>query len=86
MIKVFRGYSMVREIIIPDNERYSVHIPKEYINQKVEILIIPFPSNDKVEKMENEFNPSKYYDVSNISKADIDNYLMNSRNEWENEQ
>jgi len=33
---------MLREIIIPTSEFYSVHIPKEYINHEVEILVLPF--------------------------------------------
>ena len=33
---------MVREIIKPVSEVYNLHIPKEYINKRVEILILPF--------------------------------------------
>lgn len=33
---------MLRQIIKPTSEFYSVHIPKEYINQEVEILVLPF--------------------------------------------
>ncbi|MBN2897000.1 MAG: hypothetical protein JXK05_14040 [Campylobacterales bacterium] len=33
---------MVREIIKPTSEHYDLHIPKEYLNQEIEILILPF--------------------------------------------
>lgn len=33
---------MIREIIRPTSEFYNIHIPKEYINQEVEILVLPF--------------------------------------------
>jgi hypothetical protein len=33
---------MIREIIKPKSEEYLLHIPKGYINKKIEILIIPF--------------------------------------------
>jgi hypothetical protein len=33
---------MFREIIRPTSEFYNVRIPKEYINQNVEILVLPF--------------------------------------------
>lgn len=33
---------MLRQIIKPTSEFYNVHIPKEYINQEVEILVLPF--------------------------------------------
>ncbi len=33
---------MIREIIRPTSEFYNIHIPKEYINQEIEILVLPF--------------------------------------------
>jgi len=33
---------MIREIIRPSSEYYSLHIPKEYIDKDIEILILPF--------------------------------------------
>jgi hypothetical protein len=41
---------MLREIIIPQNESYHINIPKEYINQKVEILVFPLTTpNENVQ-------------------------------------
>ena len=34
--------NMIREIIRPSSEYYSLHIPKEYIDKDIEILILPF--------------------------------------------
>ena len=39
---------MLREIITPTSENYNLHIPREYINHKVEILILPL-DNEKEE-------------------------------------
>jgi hypothetical protein len=33
---------MLREIICPQIEEYMLHIPPEYLNKKVEILVLPF--------------------------------------------
>lgn len=33
---------MLREIIRPQEEIYKLHIPKEYLNTEVEILVLPF--------------------------------------------
>jgi len=33
---------MIREIIIPKSETHYINIPKEYVNKKIEILILPF--------------------------------------------
>lgn len=38
---------MLREIIRVKDEFYRVHIPKEYVNKKVEILVLPFDENDE---------------------------------------
>jgi len=39
---------MVREIVTPKKENYNIHIPKEYLNHKVEILVLPFDENKEV--------------------------------------
>ncbi len=51
---------MVREIINPESEEYTVHIPKEYLNRKVEILILPF---------ENISQDVKYNSTESIKKT-----------------
>lgn len=33
---------MVRQIVEIKNEEYNLKIPKEYLNRKVEILILPY--------------------------------------------
>ncbi len=33
---------MIREIVKIKDEFYKIRIPKEYINKKVEILVLPF--------------------------------------------
>ena len=42
---------MLREIITPKNDEYILHIPKEYINTKVEILVLPFSSSKEDEEI-----------------------------------
>jgi len=36
---------MTRKIIIPKSESLYIKIPKKYINQKVEILVLPFDNH-----------------------------------------
>jgi len=47
---------MIREIIRPSSEYYSLHIPKEYIDKNIEILILPFeyPEEEKLKVSENK--------------------------------
>jgi hypothetical protein len=74
---------VLRKIIRPTSENYNIQIPKEYINKEIEILILPFSYNKDSEKMENNFDPKKFYNNSQSSKADIDNNLNNSKSEWD---
>jgi hypothetical protein len=32
---------MIRQIIRVDSEEYTIHIPREYLNKKIEILVFP---------------------------------------------
>lgn len=77
---------MAREIIKPTTGRYDLHIPKKYINKKIEIVILPLfelseTADAKVE--EKEFNPKEFYAVGKCKKSDIDEYLSQNRSEWE---
>ena len=42
---------MLREIIIPTSDNYNIHIPEEYINKEIEILVLPFSNNKKSENI-----------------------------------
>ncbi|WP_297440854.1 hypothetical protein [Sulfurimonas sp.] len=49
---------MYREIIRPTNQRYIIEIPKEYLNEEVEILILPFSSFDReIKRKLNNIDP-----------------------------
>lgn len=63
---------MVREIIKPTGQEYTLHIPKEYLNQEVEILILPFSCNSgaQVSKARKELT---------INNNELDALLSNIR-------
>jgi uncharacterized membrane protein YvbJ len=57
---------MYREIIEPTSQEYILKIPKEYLDQKIEILILPFSSHvDKKKesflKISNNFDEIEAY-------------------------
>ena len=62
---------MLREIIRPTSENYSIHIPKEYIDTEVEILVLPFDST------KNKIKPKEYTEVQSFS-----NHSANTIEEW----
>lgn len=77
---------MLRKIVKPTSEFYNVHIPKEYINRKVEIVVLPlFGLTEKVDKqhLRKDFDPKQFYGATTSSKSDIDKFLLDSKNEWE---
>jgi hypothetical protein len=77
---------MLREIIRPTSEFYNIHIPKEYINHEVEIMVLPLfelgnQTNIQVEKK--SFDPRNFYGITSSDQESIDQYLSNNKNEWE---
>ncbi len=79
---------MLREIITPQTQDYMVKIPLEYLNTKVEILVLPFSEN-KVNRPSHQAKTSdlrqllKSYPVGNRSSSEIDQQINRLRDEWE---
>jgi len=69
---------MLREIVRPTSENYNIHIPKEYINTEVEILVLPF-SNMQNKVKDNE--QSEIQAFSNHSANNIEEWLDESEDE-----
>ena len=72
---------MVREIIKPISEIYNLHIPKEYINQQVEILILPFSYDEKNSIQENDIF-TKTLGILKNDKIDPIKWQNEIRDEW----
>jgi hypothetical protein len=61
---------MLREIITVENENYNLKIPKEYLDKKIEILVLPFEQentldDDNLEKL--------WFDEAINRQQDLDN-------------
>jgi len=70
-----------REIKSVTNHQVTLVLP-EYINsEKVEIIVIPYdlPEMEKSAKVDYR----KYFGISNVGAAKIENYLNKVRNEWD---
>ena len=61
---------MLREIIRPTTKSYSIHIPKEYINTEVEILVLPFNTSDNkiIDKKDSEIQAFSNHSANNIQE------------------
>jgi len=61
-------------------ENGIVKIPKNYqnlSNQNVQVFILP------IKKPKDTFNPRDFFGVTSFSKSEIDSYLQDSRDEWD---
>lgn len=77
---------MLREIIRPTSEFYNIHIPKEYINHEVEIMVLPLfmlEKSNNIQTIKKEFNPHEFYGATKSSKNEIDEYLASTKSDWE---
>lgn len=71
----------VRTIVESSRLEELVAIPKEFKNQKVEVLILPLTK--KHEKKKKTFNPDDFERILNIDPEIVDRELKNMRDEWE---
>ncbi|MFA5455343.1 MAG: hypothetical protein WC272_08500 [Sulfurimonas sp.] len=76
---------MVREIIKPTSEFYSLHIPKEYLNKSIEVIVLPlFDLQESIteKRVSKTFNPKEFYGAFSSTKKEIDEFLAQSKSEW----
>jgi len=75
---------MQREIVIPQSDEYILHIPKEYINMKVEILVLPFDySKTKEIKKDNKNIFLKTSGLLSSKNIDPLAWQEKMRSEWD---
>ena len=65
---------MVREIIEPNSTKFILNLPKEYVNTKLEIIIVPIEK--EIDNDENEIK-----EFSNYSANTIEEWLDESEDE-----
>ena len=75
---------MIREIIRPVSDTYSIHIPEEYINREVEILVLPFNSGGKTRNISNNTIIAKTSGILRSKKVIPEKWQQEIRGEWEN--
>lgn len=74
---------MLREIITPKAQDYMLHIPMEYVNTKVEILVLPF-DDTKNNKVDNSVDIiKKTAGILASKKIDPLKWQAEIRDEWE---
>lgn len=76
---------MLREIIRPTTGFYNIQIPKEYINQEVEILVLPMNIEKKENNIENKKSEviRKSAGIIKMKKLDPLEWQKEMRSEWD---
>ena len=71
----------VRAIVDSNRLEEVIHIPGEFRNQKVEVLILPLLEERK--KKKKLFNPDDFEGILNIDAENIEREIKSMRDEWE---
>jgi hypothetical protein len=73
---------MLREIITPQTQNYTVRIPLEYLNTKVEILVLPFSDKINHEDDKSVDFIKKTAGILSPQKIDPIEWQKQIRDEW----
>ena len=73
---------MLREIIIPQSQNYTVQIPLEYLNTQVEILVLPFTEKEGKSIVESVDIIKKTAGILSAQKIDPIEWQKQIRDEW----
>ena len=71
----------VRAIVESNRLEEVIDMPGEFRNQKVEVLVLPLPEEQKKEKK--LFNPDEFEGILNIDSENIEEEIKTMRDEWE---
>lgn len=75
---------MVRTVIKPYNQDISIHVPENYVGRELEVLLYPVdeiteerPSKKSLASLRGSLH------LSNDERMDLQQHLIQIRNEWE---
>ena len=74
---------MLREIVRPDSEEYILKIPKEYVNQDIEILVLPFKEMKKSKDFQNRSLLEESFGILKDKNIDPIIWQEEIRSEWD---
>lgn len=74
---------MLREIITPQAQYYMLRIPAEYLNTKVEILVLPFPDKENYHIGNSASLIKKTAGILSSQKINPLKWQAEIRGEWE---
>lgn len=73
---------MIREIVEPKEEIYTIHIPKEYLHKRVEILVLPMDEEQTEEDIQKTEIITATSGILSTHSIDPVKWQQEMRNEW----
>ena len=74
---------MLKTLIVPQESTYSLTIPVHYIGKKVEVLLYSIDELLENKEPKNK-KPSDFFGTLSISEGEkFQEYVINSRSEWD---
>ncbi len=52
---------MIRKIVVPQTQEYTLNIPSEYLNRRIEILVLPFEAEEHDEQPPPQLSLSTFH-------------------------
>ncbi len=73
---------MIKTVIIPQNNRFNLDIPANYIGKKIEILL--YALDEVIETEKNIKKPSDFLGIFNEEEAtNFEQHIEQMRKEWD---
>ena len=76
---------MIRTVITPDKQDLSIHVPKNYVGKRIEILMYAVDELNERESVKKKKNSDFRGALKLTSEQyeDIQSHIKNIRNEWD---
>ena len=75
---------MIRTTVIPQQQKISITVPKDYVGKQIEVLLYSIDEVVKNEKPANANNAAKYKGIfSKEEGKKFNQYIQQARSEWD---
>lgn len=76
--------NMMRKIIYPTQKEYTLQLPKEYLNQRIEILVLPYDEINEPKTQDDKEFMRATPGLFAYEKIDPVKWQNEIRTEWDN--
>ena len=70
----------LREVVVPEGTTLALHVPENFANRKLEVLILPL--EDDVPQPSGVFRPGDFRGILNMPERELIDEISRLREEW----